>query len=163
SKSHLRIEAYGTVDELNSHVGYCRDLLADPINAGVLADIQNHLFVIGSSLALDPEKSAKINVPHLSEQDVHALEKEIDRMEASLPPMKHFILPGGHPTVSSIHIARCVCRRAERCCVRLFQQQSVVEQVILQYMNRLSDYFFVFARYMAKELNVAETEWRPRT
>src|SRR5438045_6114404 len=118
-KSDLRIEAYGTVDELNSYVGLCLDLVADETSKKTLREIQDRLFTIGSSLACDPEKEPKMKIPDLEENDVVFLEKEIDRMNESLPEMKNFILPGGHHTVSHLHIGRCVCRRAERCCVRL--------------------------------------------
>src|SRR5262245_48400953 len=113
-KSHLRIEAYGTVDELNSYIGLCRDLLQDDQGRSILQEVQDRLFTIGSSLASDPEKELKMKIPDLKEEDVSLLEKEIDRMNEQIPPMKSFILPGGHPTVSHLHIARCICRRAER-------------------------------------------------
>src|ERR1051325_9311201 len=123
-KSHARIEAYGTVDELNSCIGLCRDLLKKKRSRKMLLEIQDRLFRIGASLAADPEKEIKMSLPPLLETDVEALEKEIDRMEEKLPEMKNFILPGGHITVSCIHIARCVCRRAERSCVSLDTGQS---------------------------------------
>src|SRR5215813_12005434 len=107
-KSHLRIEAYGTVDELNSYIGLCKDLLTDKQSQTILQEIQDRLFTIGSSLACDPEKEPKMKIPDLKEEDVTLLEKEIDRMNDAIPPMKNFILPGGHPSVSHLHIARCV-------------------------------------------------------
>src|SRR6185295_3145817 len=143
-KSHLRIEAYGTVDELNSYIGLCKDLLTDK---NILQEIQDRLFTIGSSLACDPEKETKMKIPDLEEDDITLLEKEIDRMNESIPPMKNFILPGGHPTVSHLHIARCICRRAERCCVRLEMEKEEVESIIIKYLNRLSDHLFMLARY----------------
>jgi cob(I)alamin adenosyltransferase len=161
-KSHLRIEAYGTVDELNSHIGLCRDLLTDELNRSILQEIQDRLFTIGSSLACDPIKEPKMRIPDLKEEDVVLLEKEIDKMNEVLAPMKSFILPGGHATISQIHITRCVCRRAERCCVRLELESLEVEQVILKYLNRLSDYLFVLARYAAHLLNTQEIAWKPR-
>lgn len=161
-KSHLRIEAYGTIDELNSHIGLSRDLLTDEKNRELLLEIQDRLFTIGSSLACDPIKEPKMRIPDLKDTDVALLESEIDRMNELLAPMKNFILPGGHATVSSLHIARCVCRRAERCCVRLELESLEVEPVILQYLNRLSDYLFVLARYAGYLLNVAEIAWKPR-
>ncbi len=161
-KSHLRIEAYGTVDELNSYVGLCGDLLQDGKTKDILHEIQDRLFTIGSSLACDPVKEPKMRIPDLMEDDVTLLEKEIDRMNESLEPMKSFILPGGHSTVSQIHIARCVCRRAERCCVRLELESLEVEPVIIKYLNRLSDYLFVLARYASHLLKAGETPWKPR-
>jgi cob(I)alamin adenosyltransferase len=163
-KSHLRIEAYGTVDELNSFIG----LLTDHLNAAgtvtpLLKEIQDRLFTIGSSLACDPEKEPKLKIPDLKEEDVVTLENEIDRMMSELPPMKSFLLPGGHIAVSTTHITRCVCRRAERACVRLQEQQLFVDPLVLHYLNRLSDYLFVLARYTAQLLFVPEIPWRPRT
>jgi cob(I)alamin adenosyltransferase len=186
SKSHLRIEAYGTVDELNSFIGLLTDhlnqaatpILATPATAApttpaglppfadttpFLKEIQDRLFTIGSSLACDPEKEPKLKIPDLKEEDVQLLEKEIDRMEAILPPMKFFVLPGGHVAVSTAHIARCVCRRAERGCVRLQDEQLFVEPLVLRYLNRLSDYLFVLSRYAAHQLLVPEIPWKPRT
>lgn len=161
-KSDLRIESYGTVDELNSYLGLCRDLLTDEQGRQVLQSIQDRLFVVGAALACDPEKEPKMSIPDLKEEDVTLLEKEIDRMNEAVPPMKFFILPGGHPAVSQLHIARCVCRRAERCCVRLAGESQEVEPVILQYLNRLSDYLFVLARYTGHQLEVPEIPWKSR-
>ena len=161
-KSHLRIEAYGTVDELNSYIGLCRDILQDENSRSILQEVQDRLFTIGSSLACDPIKEPKMRIPDLKEVDVTLLEKEIDKMNETIPPMKNFILPGGHITVSHLHIARCVCRRAERCCVRLELESLEVEQVILKYLNRLSDYLFVLARFTAFQLNSGEIPWKPR-
>jgi cob(I)alamin adenosyltransferase len=158
-KSDLRIEAYGTVDELNSYIGLCKDLLQDAASKTMLQEIQDRLFTIGSSLASDPKKEPKLKLPDLKETDVELLEKEIDKMNASLPEMKNFILPGGHITVSHLHITRCVCRRAERCCVRL---ETGAETIIIKYLNRLSDYLFVLARYIAHLLQTAEIPWKPR-
>jgi len=160
-KSDLRIEAYGTVDELNSHVGLCRDLMNDESSKNTLKEIQDRLFTIGSSLACDPEKETKMKIPDLKEEDIRFLEKEIDRMDKELPEMKHFILPGGHITVSHIHIARCVCRRAERCCVRLDEKEQE-NSMIIKYLNRLSDYLFVLARYAGHLLKSEEIPWKPR-
>lgn len=160
-KSDLRIEAYGTVDELNSYVGLCRDLISDETSKKTLREIQDRLFTVGSSLACDPEKEPKMKIPDLKEDDVAFLEKEIDRMNESLPEMKNFILPGGHPTVSHFHIARCVCRRAERCCVRL-QDEDASSLLIIKYLNRLSDYLFVLARYASHLLHAEEIAWKPR-
>jgi len=161
SKSDLRIEAYGTIDELNSYVGLCIDLLTDDVCKKILQEIQDRLFTIGSSLACDPEKEPKMKIPDLKEKDIELLEKEIDKMNEMLPEMKHFILPGGHPTVSHLHIARCICRRAERCCVRLKGREKE-DLIIIKYLNRLSDYLFVLARYAAHLLNAKEITWKPR-
>lgn len=162
SKAHLRIEAYGTVDELNSYIGLCKDLLTDQNSNTVLQEIQDRLFTIGAALACDPEKETKMKIPDLKEEDITLLEKEIDKMNERLPPMTSFILPGGHIIVSHIHISRCICRRAERCCVRLEAEQNEVEPIIIKYLNRLSDYLFVLARYAGHLLNIAELPWKPR-
>src|SRR5678815_1693341 len=127
----------------------------------VLREIQDRLFTIGSSLACDPEKEPKMKIPDLKEDDVSLLEREIDRMNEVLPVMKNFILPGGHVTVSHMHIARCICRRAERCCVRL-SEKAIEDLLILKYLNRLSDYLFVLARYTSHLLNAEEIAWKPR-
>ena len=161
-KSHLRIEAYGTVDELNSYIGLCKDLLTDKQSKTILQEIQDRLFTIGSSLACDPAKEPKMKIPDLKEDDISVLEKEIDRMNETLPPMKSFILPGGHSTVSHLHIARCICRRAERCCVRLELEKEEVESIVIKYLNRLSDYLFMLARFTSHQLKVEEIPWRPR-
>ncbi|HEX7905211.1 MAG TPA: cob(I)yrinic acid a,c-diamide adenosyltransferase [Chitinophagaceae bacterium] len=161
-KSHLRIEAYGTVDELNSYIGLCKDLLTDENSRAILLEVQDRLFTIGSSLACDPIKEPKMRIPDLKEEDVVLLEKEMDKMNDVIPAMKSFILPGGHATVSHLHIARCVCRRAERCCVRLELESLEVDQVILKYLNRLSDYLFVLSRYAGHQLQLNEIPWKPR-
>jgi cob(I)alamin adenosyltransferase len=160
SKSHDRINAYGTTDELNSYIGLLRD---QPVNLNrkeVLKEIQDRLFTIGSSLAADPDKS-KMKIPDLLDSDVKLLENEIDKMNDSLPELKEFILPGGHESVSFCHIARCVCRRSERLVVVLAEKEFVSELVVI-YLNRLSDYLFVLSRMMAKELNAEEITWKPR-
>jgi cob(I)alamin adenosyltransferase len=159
-KYHLRIEAYGTVDELNSWVGLIRDQIADEHHIKQLLYIQDRLFTIGSLLAADPEKS-KMKLPTLSEDDCHLLETEMDAMDEQLEPLKSFILPGGHPLVSQIHIARCVCRRAERLIVHL-QNEAKTDPVISIYLNRLSDYLFLLSRWTAKNLNADESPWTPR-
>lgn len=161
-KSDLRIEAYGTVDELNSYVGLCLDHLRSGRINNVLAEIQDRLFTIGSALACDPDKETKLKIPDLHETDVELLEKEIDRMNEVLPVMKSFILPGGHISISTLHIARCVCRRSERCCVRMQEKEMEVEPLIIKYLNRLSDYLFVLARFAAHALKVEEIPWKPR-
>ena len=161
-KSDLRIEAYGTVDELNSYIGLCLDHLKAHNTNNVLAEIQDRLFTIGSALACDPDKETKLKIPDLHEADVELLEKEIDKMNEVLPVMKSFILPGGHIAVSTLHIARCVCRRAERCCVRMQKKEVEVEPLIIKYLNRLSDYLFVLARFAAQQIDAKEIPWKPR-
>ena len=161
-KSDLRIETYGTVDELNSYVGLCLDHLKSYTISNVLAEIQDRLFTIGSALACDPDKETKLKIPDLHEEDVELLEMEIDKMNEVLRVMKSFILPGGHIVVSTLHVARCVCRRAERCCVRMQKKEMELESLIIKYLNRLSDYLFVLARYIGFLLNVPENAWRPR-
>jgi len=161
-KSHIRIESYGNVDELNSYIGLVNDYLQDEPLKKVLKEIQDRLFTIGSSLACDPDKETGMHLPDLKETDILFLEKEIDHMNDALPPMKHFILPGGHVAVSTIHITRCVCRRAERGVVNLLQHEQFVEPLVIKYLNRLSDYLFVLARYVGKQLGVEEVIWLPR-
>jgi cob(I)alamin adenosyltransferase len=179
-KSHLRIESYGTVDELNSFIGLLNDQLAladaaqtslpnpgsaSPLFTDIylfLREIQDRLFTIGSSLACDPEKEPKLKIPDLKEEDLTALEKAIDKMDAILPPMKSFLLPGGHIAVSTAHVARCVCRRAERSCVRLQEEAFYVEPIVIRYLNRLSDYLFMLSRYTGHLLNAPEIPWKPR-
>jgi len=161
-KSDLRIEAYGTIDELNSWVGHIMDFINDFSANNMLSQIQDRLFTIGSSLACDPKKETKLSIPDLHEEDVKRLEEGIDTMNETLPEMKHFILPGGHSSVSVTHIARCVCRRAERCCVNLNAHDGDVNPLIIKYLNRLSDYLFVLARYTGKLHNATEVVWKPR-
>ena len=161
-KSDLRIETYGTVDELNSYIGLVTDYTPDEHQRFILKQVQDRLFVIGASLACDPDKETGMHIPDLKEEDIAALEKEIDSMNERLPPMKHFILPGGHAAVSSTHIARCVCRRTERLCVNMQQHELFVEPLIIKYINRLSDYLFMLARFTAQELHVAEAIWQGR-
>ncbi|MGH2563225.1 MAG: cob(I)yrinic acid a,c-diamide adenosyltransferase [Ginsengibacter sp.] len=161
-KSDLRIETYGTIDELNSWIGFVNDAVNDFSANHILKEIQDRLFTIGSSLACDPQKETKLIIPDLHEKDITALEKEIDTMNETLPEMKHFILPGGHTAVSITHIARSVCRRAERYVVNLQDHQGHVEPLIIKYLNRLSDYLFVLARYVAHLHNVPEVTWKAR-
>jgi len=158
SKADIRIDAYGTVDELNAHMGLCRDTLKDEKSRQTLLRIQHHLFVVGAQLAADPEKDIKMELPVLGKTEVVLLENEIDRMDELLPPLKSFILPGGHPHISYIHIARTVCRRAERCTV-LLAEHAPVSSEIPQYLNRLSDYLFVLARYTGMLYKVDDIPW----
>lgn len=160
SKADLRIDTYGTVDELNSYVGLLRDQEVNQKRKDVLVEIQDRLFTIGSILATEPGNT-KVKIPSLSEQDIQFLEKEIDAMDAELPPMRFFVLPGGHPSISLGHVARTVCRRAERLTIAL-NQVDKVEPLVIKYLNRLSDYNFMLCRKMASELKVEETPWKPR-
>ncbi|RMG79263.1 MAG: cob(I)yrinic acid a,c-diamide adenosyltransferase [Bacteroidetes bacterium] len=157
-KNHLRIEAYGTVDELNSWMGLCRDIIDIESIKNDIIFIQDRLFTIGSLLASDGKN--KMKLPEIKDDDIVFLENRIDDMNEQIPPMKSFVLPGGNPIVSQIHITRCVCRRAERLCVALHHNE-VVEDIILKYLNRLSDYLFVLARFMSHHLKVKETPWKP--
>ncbi|MBS1626650.1 MAG: cob(I)yrinic acid a,c-diamide adenosyltransferase [Bacteroidetes bacterium] len=162
SKSNIRIEAYGTVDELNSFIGVVSDTISDKQSKETLKEIQDRLFTIGSSLACDPDKEIKLKTPDLNETDISFLEHQIDAMNEVLPTMKNFILPGGHVAVSTTHVARCVCRRAERICVNMQEHTMEIEPLIIKYLNRLSDYLFVLARYIAHQLNVTEIAWKAR-
>jgi cob(I)alamin adenosyltransferase len=160
AKHHLRIETYGTVDELNSYIGLVRDAFQHEHSKNILKEIQDRLFTIGASLASDPEKS-RMKIPDLLESDVELLEKEIDKMNRHLPELKNFILPGGNIHSSYCHIARCVCRRAERLAVQLYESDRVDEKVIV-YLNRLSDYLFVLARFISHTEHSEEIVWNPR-
>ncbi len=159
-KSDLRIEAYGTVDELNSWIGLLRDVSEDNLQRELLKKIQDRLFTIGSELAADPDNQ-KLKVPDLLESDVELLEQEIDKMDEQLTRLRSFILPGGHVFVSYCHLARTVCRRAERLCVAL-NQENEIPPLILKYLNRLSDFLFTLSRKMAHDMGVEEVNWQPR-
>ncbi len=161
-KSHLRIECYGTIDELNANIGWLNDLLKGEGINSILREIQDRLFTIGSSLACDPDKAPNLKIPDLKESDISLLENEIDAMSKALPEMKSFILPGGHIIISASHIARCICRRAERNCVNMQEQKLYIDPLIIKYLNRLSDYLFVLGRLAGKVLNIEEIAWRPR-
>lgn len=160
SKAHLRIESYGTIDELNSYIGLLYDQEVNLGRQDILQEIQDRLFTIGASLASDPEKS-KMKIPDLKEEDITLLEKEIDAMTSNLPELRNFILPGGHQSISFAHIARCVCRRAERICIDL-QESEFVADLVIKYLNRLSDYLFTLCRAMHQDLKVEEKPWRAR-
>jgi cob(I)alamin adenosyltransferase len=160
-KQHIRIEAYGTVDELNSHIGLLRDVVENQEKKELLVSIQDRLFTMGSQLAADPEKN-KMKLPDLYEEDITVLEKAIDQMNEILPEMKSFVLPGGHVHVSYCHIARCVCRRAERAVLRLAENEKV-EEIHYKYLNRLSDYLFMLCRWLTHELNANEIPWKPKS
>jgi len=159
-KHSLRINAYGTVDELNSFLGIIRDRAISDLFKEEIIFVQDRLFTLGSLLAVDPEKS-KMELPQIHESDIERLEKSIDKMETELPPMKNFILPGGHETVSFCHISRCVCRRAERLVVELDEKFSQ-NPLIIAFLNRLSDYLFVYGRYVSLKLNAEEIPWKPK-
>jgi cob(I)alamin adenosyltransferase len=159
-KHHLRIESYGTVDELNSYIGLIRDQQVSEYQQNLLKEIQDRLFTIGSALASDPEKS-KMKIPDLHQVDIELLEKEIDTMTAELPELRHFILPGGSNAISFCHLARCVCRRAERICVHL-SEDSFVDEKVMVYLNRLSDYLFVLSRKLCFDNQIEENKWIPR-
>jgi len=160
SKHALRIDSYGTVDELNSFIGVIRDYDINETYKKQLIEIQDRLFTIGSSLASDPDKS-KMKIPDLLESDVEVLEKWMDEMDAELLEMRFFVLPGGNHAVSFCHVARCVCRRAERLIVEL-DENDFVAPLVLSYMNRLSDYLFVLSRKIALDLKTEEQPWHPR-
>jgi cob(I)alamin adenosyltransferase len=160
-KSHLKIDAYGTVDELNAHIGLLRDTINNNDVFSLLLEIQDRLFTIGAHLATDAEKKDKLSLPNLHIEDIELLEKAIDNMNENIPPMRAFVLPGGHPTVSYCHIARCVCRRAERKVVALSLEENV-DELILSYLNRLSDYLFVLSRKLSIDLKANEIEWHPK-
>jgi len=166
-KHHIRIESYGTVDELNSHIGLIRDQDINILYKNVLIEVQDRLFTVGAILATPPEKEVLKNGQKrlqnlgILETDIEFLENEIDSMEDSLPPMTHFVLPGGHTTVSYCHIARCVCRRAERLAVHLHEIEPT-DELVIKYLNRLSDYLFVLARKLSHDLNADEVKWIPR-
>jgi cob(I)alamin adenosyltransferase len=160
SKSDLRIETYGTTDELNSWIGLIRDVNTNEVERELLKEIQDRIFTLGAELAADPDNQ-KLKTPDLFEADIEALEKGIDAMDAVLEPLRNFILPGGHVHVSYCHIARTVCRRAERLTVHL-HKESEVHPLIIKYLNRLSDYLFTLARKMSKDLNAEEVNWIAR-
>jgi cob(I)alamin adenosyltransferase len=158
-KHHIRIEAYGTIDELNSYLGILRSFTKDVINMPVLPEVQDRLFTIGSLLASAP--GSKMIVPDLHAEDITLLEKSIDKMNEDLPELRSFVLPAGSLEIAHCHVARCICRRAERLIVHLSENEEIEPQVI-QYVNRLSDYLFVLGRYTAKSQNVEEVSWKPR-
>jgi cob(I)alamin adenosyltransferase len=166
-KDHIRIESYGTVDELNSYIGLIRDQEINAHYKDILIEIQDRLFTVGAILATPPEKEVmkngelRLQKLGIIESDIELLENEIDTMEDSLPQMTHFVLPGGHTTVSYCHIARCVCRRAERLSVHLSHNEPIAP-IAIKYLNRLSDYLFVLARKLTFDLKAEEVQWIPR-
>jgi len=166
-KHHIRINGYGTVDELNSWLGLLRDQEMDTHYRKILITIQDQLFTVGAILATDPEKAQlksgkeRLNIPLISMADVTQLENEMDIMNETMPEMTHFILPGGHTTVSYCHIARTICRRAERM-VTILNENEPVDSMVLTYLNRLSDYLFVLARKLSYDLKADEIKWIPK-
>ncbi|MDP2174593.1 MAG: cob(I)yrinic acid a,c-diamide adenosyltransferase [Bacteroidota bacterium] len=159
-KSHYRIEAYGTIDELNSHIGILRSFVNDHNNQNVLKEVQDRLFTIGSLLASAP--TSKMIVPDLNPSDTELLENSMDKMNEELPELRAFILPAGSLSIAQCHVARCVCRRAERLVVALSQIEKLDDVLIIEYLNRLSDYLFVLSRYVGKAEGVKEVNWHPR-
>lgn len=165
-KHHIRIESYGTLDELNSWIGLIRDQQIDNSYKQVLIKIQEKLFTVGALLAVDPEKEKlksgkdRLNIPKIDTEDINLLENEIDLMEQQLPPMTHFILPGGHTTVSYCHITRTICRRAERLVSQLNEFEPV-DPILLSFINRLSDFLFVLARKLSYDTQAEEIRWIP--
>ena len=166
-KHHIRIESYGTVDELNSYLGLLRDQQIDQSVFETILKIQDRLLTIGSTLATEPKKEKlksgkdRLGIPKISKEDIELLEQQMDEMNEQLPEMTHFVLPGGHQAVSFCHIARCVCRRAERLSTALYESEPFQPEV-LQYLNRLSDYLFVLARKLSKDLQANEIQWIPQ-
>ena len=166
-KDHARIDSYGTVDELNSYIGLIRDQDINSHYKAILIEIQDRLFTVGAILATPPDKEVKKNGEKrlknlgIIDSDIELLENEIDTMELALPQMTHFVLPGGHTTVSYCHVARCVCRRAERLAVHLSHNEPVAD-IAIKYLNRLSDYLFVLARKLTFDLKADEVKWIPR-
>ena len=158
-KSHIRIDAYGTVDELNAYIGLLRDQPVNQSSESILVNIQHRLFTIGAILATEPGNK-QVKVPQLNEEDILVLEQEIDAIDSTLPPIRNFVLPGGHNSVSFGHVARTVCRRAERSVIALNEQEKV-DDLVIKYLNRLSDYLFMLCRKMASDLGVTETPWKP--
>jgi len=161
-KNHIRIESYGNTDELNAFIGFLNDQIKDNETNLFLKEIQDRLFTIGSMLAMEPKKKTAIPIPGLYEEDVRKLEQKIDIMDKELPAMKSFILPGGHPIVSTAHICRTVCRRAERSVVSLLSTGEFVDPLIIKYLNRLSDYLFMLARWLGKQNQAEEIMWKPK-
>lgn len=161
-KNHIRIESYGTVDELNSYLGMITDSAQNEQVTEWIREVQDRLFTIGSVLATNPTKEIKMKLPDVHDADVTWLEHRIDQMNETLPEMRSFILPGGNLAGSICHVARCVCRRAERLCVEMQHQEEPVPELIIQYLNRLSDFLFVLARYIGHINGAQEIPWRAR-
>ena len=161
-KFNLQVEAYGTIDELKSYTALVYDFVDDLLSKKNLLIIIEQLFIIESLAACD-SKESKEKMPQLKNENIIFLENEIDRMTKTLPPLKAFILPGGHPLISHCHIARTICRRAERAYIRYENTIEDKEELTLRYLNRLSDYFFTLARYSAKMMDIDELLWLPKS
>lgn len=162
SKSHIRIESYGTIDELNSYLGLVNDFTNNVAIGEWIREIQDRLFTLGAELATTTTKEVKMKLPDLHLSDIEWLEHRIDEMNEFLPEMRSFILPGGHSGASMCHVSRCICRRAERICVQMNEADEPVSELILQYLNRLSDFLFVLARYIAAINGKEDLPWRAR-
>lgn len=167
SKADIRIDSYGTVDELNSWIGLVRDQEVNASRRDLLKEIQDRLFTVGATLATDPTAGPpRKAMPDIAEGDITLLEQAMDAMDAQLPELRLFVLPGGHESVSYAHLARTVCRRAERLVIALNNESSrlgvPIDPLVIQYLNRLSDYLFVLSRKMTQELGVEEVAWKPR-
>jgi len=166
-KHHIRIETYGTIDELNAHIGMVRSLEINRVHKDRLIQIQNQLFTMGSELATDPEKAVmrngkeRLQISKIGKEEIDQMEELIDEMNEGLPPLKNFILPGGHPVVAHCHIARTVCRRTERLATALYEVEPFDES-LLKYLNRLSDFLFVLTRRVSFESKAEETPWIPK-
>jgi cob(I)alamin adenosyltransferase len=161
-KNHIRIECYGTIDELNAYLGMVQDMAAHEQITEWIRTIQDRLFTIGSVLATSPEKEVKMKLPDLYNSDITWLEEMIDQMNETLPEQRSFILPGGNLAASTVHVARCICRRAERLCVQMQQQGADAPELVMQYLNRLSDFLFVLSRYINQLNGTPELPWRAR-
>lgn len=161
SKDDIRVEAYGTVDELNASLGLAQSLGTNASESSIIAELQDDLFVLGAELACVPEKRKNLKLRLLDETDVERLERHIDTLETDLQPLKNFILPGGHPVSAALHYARTVCRRAERRVLSLARLQ-LVHNPLLVYLNRLSDLLFVLARHVQGERHQEDVLWGPR-
>lgn len=161
-KNHIRIESYGTVDELNSQLGVVNDLCNNATITEWLREVQDRLFTLGSELATAPNKDIKMKLPDLHESDVSWLEGKIDLMNETLPEMRSFIIPGGNLGASACHVARCICRRAERICVAMELSEEAIPELCVRYLNRLSDFLFVLARYITHQAGGVDLPWRAR-
>lgn len=161
-KSHIRIESYGTVDELNSYLGMVNDMAGNEQISEWLREIQDRLFTLGAVLATNPDKEVKMKLPDLHDSDTQWLEQRIDEMNEQLPEMRSFIIPGGNLAASTCHVARCVCRRAERLCVNMHEHGEYIPDIVIRYLNRLSDFLFVLSRYIGHINNAPELPWRAR-
>ncbi len=157
-KHNIRLNAYGSVDELNSFTGYLISLNINKKHKEFLTDVQHKLFNLGALLAV--KKDVSFRIPEVTDKDIQALETEIDRLNKEIPPLKEFILPGGSVETAQCHICRSVCRRAERTVSKLYEKEKI-QELLLIYLNRLSDYFFVLARKISQEKEIKETVWKP--